>query len=203
MLTILLLTTFLIHASYQVDNVLKVSIYYESLCPDSIRFLTNQLYPAYYKINSSLALDFVPYGKASHTCDGDRCQFSCQHGPNECSGNKYQACGLKEHQSQDQQIEFVNCVMGASNPSAESTIANCAPKLGVPIETILECASSSKGDQILARLGDQTHAVDPKIYFIPTIVFNDSYDFDQHWGSISDFLGTACKALDNNNPGCK
>jgi len=41
---------------------LKLTVYYESLCPDSIRFITKQLYPTYQKL--AFDVEFVPYGKA-------------------------------------------------------------------------------------------------------------------------------------------
>lgn len=47
------------------QNAIKVSVYYESLCPYSIRFITQQLYPNYDRFASDLSLDLVPYGKAN------------------------------------------------------------------------------------------------------------------------------------------
>ncbi|KAK4883205.1 hypothetical protein RN001_006524 [Aquatica leii] len=200
---LLLLVALLFPASHQIEEkVLKVSIYYEALCPDSIQFITKQLYPVYSKINSSLLLDFVPYGKANHHLVNGKWKFSCQHGPNECLGNKYQACGLARNQSQAQNLEFVHCMMSASNPSSEKAVTKCAPKLGIPMADILDCSNNATGDEILAQFGNRTHAVQPNIYFIPTIIFNDVYEFNDHWGAMSDFLTTACNALDNQPGGC-
>jgi len=42
--------------------------------------------------------------------------FECQHGPEECRGNKVQACGLKYIANVDQQVAYVNCVMGDNFP---------------------------------------------------------------------------------------
>lgn len=45
---------------------LKVSVYYESLCPDSINFLVKQFYPVYSTgLKEHLDVDLVPYGKAA------------------------------------------------------------------------------------------------------------------------------------------
>lgn len=43
----------------------KVSVYYESRCPDSVDFINNQFWPAYKKIGSDIKVDLVAYGKAS------------------------------------------------------------------------------------------------------------------------------------------
>lgn len=42
-----------------------VTVYYETLCPDSQRFITFQLYPAWKDLRDHLILEFVPFGKSS------------------------------------------------------------------------------------------------------------------------------------------
>lgn len=37
--------------------------------------------------------------------------FTCQHGPDECSGNKIHSCGLNASPTQAAQVEFVTCQM--------------------------------------------------------------------------------------------
>ncbi|KAF2896204.1 hypothetical protein ILUMI_09963 [Ignelater luminosus] len=181
---------------------LKVSVFYESLCPDSVRFITRQLYPAYEKIGSSLLVDFVPYGKATHNKENGKWIFQCQHGANECWGNKAQACGIAENKGQDKTVNFVKCVMSEPYPANEDAINKCAPELDVPSQQILECSESVKGDELLVNHGERTHAVEPKITFIPTIVFNDKYDAQLQSGALSDFLWTACSLFTDKPSGC-
>lgn len=40
-------------------------MYYETLCPDGIRFLRDQLYPTWQKRRDEMHVKLVPYGKAS------------------------------------------------------------------------------------------------------------------------------------------
>lgn len=47
----------------------KVSVYYEALCPDSKFFITYQLVPAYEELKEFLILDLIPYGKAEASID--------------------------------------------------------------------------------------------------------------------------------------
>lgn len=47
------------------NTVIDVGVYYESLCPDSIRFIKNGLVPAYDTLKDNIRVTFVPYGKAS------------------------------------------------------------------------------------------------------------------------------------------
>ena len=44
----------------------KVTLYYESLCPDCKQFIQSQLWPTYQKLSSTgiLDLEMVPYGNA-------------------------------------------------------------------------------------------------------------------------------------------
>lgn len=42
-----------------------MDIYYESLCPDSIKFINSQLRPNYEAFKQNLEITFVPFGKSS------------------------------------------------------------------------------------------------------------------------------------------
>lgn len=42
----------------------KIDVYYETLCPDSIQFIRRQLYPTYQKIGEIMDISLIPYGKA-------------------------------------------------------------------------------------------------------------------------------------------
>ena len=43
----------------------EVSVYYESLCPDSKKFITTELKETYDKIGHNLDVRFRPFGKAA------------------------------------------------------------------------------------------------------------------------------------------
>lgn len=43
---------------------INIDIYYESLCPDSVKFINNQLYPNWAQISPYVNLQFVPFGKS-------------------------------------------------------------------------------------------------------------------------------------------
>lgn len=49
-------------------NRLNVDVYYESLCPDSIRWIKQQLLPQYDILKDYISVSFIPYGKATVSC---------------------------------------------------------------------------------------------------------------------------------------
>lgn len=46
-------------------TIVNVDVYYESLCGDSMRFITSQLVPSYPDLKQHLHVTFIPYGKAT------------------------------------------------------------------------------------------------------------------------------------------
>ena len=48
------------------ENILpvQVQVYYETLCPYSIDFINQQLYPTYQNLGQYLDIEFIPYGNA-------------------------------------------------------------------------------------------------------------------------------------------
>merc|ERR1712018_790751 len=67
---------------------LQMDLYYESLCPDSTRFISNQIPEMYAALSQEVSINFVPYGFASTTEDENgELHFECQHGERECAGN--------------------------------------------------------------------------------------------------------------------
>lgn len=119
--------------------------------------------------------------------------FECQHGPQECDGNRVQSCVLNHlAENADAQTEFVACQMapGADQTGLEvccittwisittdySTTAQlffnlqCGQKVGVGEEVISECFDGGLGTQLQLEAETLTKAISPS--FVPTIVYN-------------------------------
>jgi hypothetical protein len=57
------------HTHHQTQNLsseqrLPITIYYEALCPDSVKFFKDQLVPTYKDLGKYMDIEFVPYGHA-------------------------------------------------------------------------------------------------------------------------------------------
>ncbi|XP_063992782.1 GILT-like protein 1 [Diachasmimorpha longicaudata] len=163
-----------------VDALIKVDVYYETLCGDSIRFIKNQLIPAYNNLHQYLDINFVPYGKAKYIeVQPQQWTLDCQHGPVEYEGNKAHACVLDQidrlaipkANKQFLKVKFVDCALGSKNPAAAAR--QCAANLG--LNSIDNCCTSSYGDDLLAHCGYITECLEPPLSFVPTIVINDVY----------------------------
>ncbi|XP_044758214.1 GILT-like protein 1 [Coccinella septempunctata] len=182
-------------------SLTKVSVYYESLCPDSINFIANELFPNYENFKGRILVDLVPYGKASQSkaVSGDWI-FRCQHGSDECRGNKYQACALNQKKGQDNDVKFVNCAMTLADPSDPSGIENCANQNGYNWNTLTACFEGRQGGDLLAAYGDRTHNLKPKLRFVPTIMLDDEFDQSVQNQCLHDLAGALCSKMSEPKP---
>lgn len=189
-------------------NIVNVDVYYESLCGDSMRFFTNQLEPSYPLLKRHINITLIPYGKATHTRESKTrgetgpWQFSCQHGPAECRGNKAQACAIHSIRSseaaEDQQPLTVNLVGVAMSAGSSVVIPQVAKDLGLRQETrdsIDACIASPLGDELLAANGDKTAAFQSPLRFVPSIVINGVYSKENQDEALSDFPKLICRHL--------
>ncbi|KAJ8918983.1 hypothetical protein NQ315_016887 [Exocentrus adspersus] len=166
---------------------LKISVYYETLCPDSIRFLVNEFYPTYQDHAEHMEVDLVPYGKANATNSSGSWVFQCQHGPAECYGNKVHSCAVDLYPV-NQSTEFVVCAMSSTNASSDVNLEQCAVTANISWTTLQECISSGQGDELLAANGRRTDELIPDlINFVPTIVFQDVFNNDLHTVALNNF----------------
>ncbi|CAH1969828.1 unnamed protein product [Acanthoscelides obtectus] len=81
----------------------------------------------------------------------------------------------------------------AKNTKSEEAYA-CASENHVNFSDIQHCSESEKGDELLASNGYRTTSVKPPIRFVPTVIFNDSYNQSmqdmalKNFSSVVDFL---------------
>merc|ERR1711970_733789 len=174
------------------DPTVKLTVYYEDMCPDSIRFITTQLYPAWQHFGADLNISFKPFGKANFTETIDGWVFTCQHGPRECVGNKVQACLLNMVQEQEIQVPLINCMMSSAHPPPPTS--SCLDSLGISfpeVDWVEACAAGDEGTDLLHDIGVETHGLVPPLYSVPWVLFNDEYnkeDWEQGLENLSKVL---------------
>ncbi|CAG7727381.1 unnamed protein product [Allacma fusca] len=177
---------------------LKVSVYYETLCPHSIKFIRDQLYPVYEELREYLELDLVPYGNAETIRHPNgTVQFWCQHGTSECFGNTVHACAISLL-APEVSAFFIYCTMYQRPPSLAGSF--CAKELNITFAPIRNCARSNEGKRLHERNGNRTAALVPYQKWVPWITFNDGWDENDDGLSSVNFLAVVCKHLRATQP---
>ncbi|RXG73043.1 Gamma-interferon-inducible lysosomal thiol reductase [Armadillidium vulgare] len=183
----------------ETDDPVNISVFYESLCPDSIRFFTAQLEPTYTELRSIMTVDTHAYGKASDVADTEGgYTFECQHGPDECYGNKVLACGQQYITNHNTFLEFNFCVMGAEDPPSSGE--ECANQVGASATDIITCANSTEGEFLLHEVGLVEAKLDPQLTYVPWIIINDEFTQENLDAAQEDLKTLVCNTYQGTPP---
>lgn len=160
---------------------MKLTLLYESLCPDCQMLIRDVIYPQVWKYGKDfIDLELIPYGNARHTSGANGTyQISCQHGPVECKLNKLHSCVIHQLVDVSRWFPFIYCMEVAISGGQEPDKATqqCYTQLGIKASEqnkITECTKGPQGDQLQKAAADRTDAAVPdKHEFVPWIVVND------------------------------
>ncbi|KAH1023796.1 hypothetical protein HUJ05_003396 [Dendroctonus ponderosae] len=179
----------------------KVSVFYETLCPDCIAFITNQLHPNYKAFGSSLIdLQLIPCGFEHESVVNGSKIFICQHGQNECYGNRVHGCVIALYSITISE-SFAACSESSDNPASKEALQSCASSNQISWPDIEMCISSIAGEKIMEANEKITAQLNPRS--VPTVVFNGGFNENDANQSIDDLKGVICKYLNNNPPQCR
>lgn len=203
---------FVIHVEAQ--SKIPVNVYYESLCPDSAKFINEQLYPALQQFRGNVDLKLIPFGKSSYRTQGSETTFECHHGPNECYGNKVHACAIQHIEGSSYEpnntkevltLNYVNCLMErAQLKSGEFPGESCARDTDIRNwENIAACANDTEGSDLLRKAGDETNKLQKPLTSVPTVAFRQTYDRDTQNQAVDDFRAALCKNLNPAPVACR
>ncbi|CAH1983772.1 unnamed protein product [Acanthoscelides obtectus] len=149
---------------------LKVSLYYGSYDPMSKKFIKEQLYPTYEKLQDYLDIEIIPFGNARMSKEDGKYDFGCRFGPKECSTNEVHSCVVDMHPG-IKALQFLRCSAMEHDPYI--VIQKCAENATIPYQEIKQCYDT-RGSQLLVANG--VKSLEVGYTFIPAIVFNDKYD---------------------------
>ena len=152
-------------------QLVSFTLYTESLCPDCTDFMEKQLCPAFKDVGSIMNLGFVPYGNAKEQQQGDKWEFTCQHGPEECYGNLIQTCAIHYHPDSTVYFPFIYCVQSSSNLPSESAPI-CASKFGLSYDEIQSCVDGPLGNSLEHEMALKTDALQPPHDHVPWVTLN-------------------------------
>ena len=186
-------------------KTVTVTVYLSSLCPDCIEAVTKQIYPAYIKLAPTgiLNLQFIPYGNAHAKRIGEKYEFSCQHGPDECLGNKMETCAI-HHSSESftnqsrSSVDFINCMENYGPTLVNSEY--CAITNNLSWQLISACAHGTEGDELLFKMAEMTDALNPPHTSVPWYSVNGVHSEEIQEGLLSDMLTYVCKVYTGPKP---
>ncbi|KFM58934.1 Gamma-interferon-inducible lysosomal thiol reductase, partial [Stegodyphus mimosarum] len=180
----------------------QLDIYYETDCPDSMRFVTRQLYPLYREMESILDIRLIPYGKAReyYNTETKKYDFMCHHGPSECYGNTVQSCVISLYPEKKDQMNFIDCMENYPRPSQSA--AKCARRMSLDWNKIEKCASGDEGNRLLHENAQLTENLNPRLYFVPWIVVNKVYSDSNQRMSLRNLKSVVCNAYKGDHEKC-
>ncbi|XP_061401328.1 GILT-like protein 3 [Musca vetustissima] len=179
----------LTNAELEFDK-LKVEIYYETLCPDSMRFVRNQLYGAMIdgRLLQFSELVFIPYGKVGSWTNPSTNETTlyCQHGNRECELNALHAC-IVEHNTMREQLDMITCLLNGYSTDVDT----CATQLNIDVTAAKNCKATRSTVDILKKYGDMTDAID--MTFVPSIGLGGVFDPWKQRSILHNFARVFCR----------
>jgi len=165
--------------SFEQSPVLDLIVFFESKCPDSMRFMKDQLKPTFDQLSAYFSVSPIAWGNASFKPDGKGgFNFTCQHGPEECKGNKMFACAMHYISDHHQYVNFTTCAMSLDDPptALESACADIMTK--TVKESTETCRDTVEGDYMLAGNYIVQDGLAPDETWIPWMVVNGEHTAD-------------------------
>jgi len=177
-------------------DIPKIDVYYESLCPYCEGFIGDSFKTYFSKLgHEKIAnITFIPYGNAQEVQQGSKYVYTCQHGPDECTGNVFEACA-KSKMSSEQFHGFLICVkenieLNKRDFTVTTKFCTNDDKLASDITT---CAYSGEGNALQHEAALQTNSLDPPHKYVPWIVVNGKYDPNTGDQIVDDLFKYICK----------
>ena len=101
-------------------------------------------------------------------------------------------------------VPLISCIMSSQFPPLAADV--CLAEVGVVTtspDQVSTCAQSDEGSQLLHNIGVETLSLDPPLYFVPWIIFNDEFDEDLWEQSLIDFKKVLCDNFLSDSEACQ
>ncbi|KAL9268441.1 Gamma-interferon-responsive lysosomal thiol protein-like protein [Drosera capensis] len=168
-------------AASNITQKVAVDMYYESLCPLSADFITNELAKVFQEqdLFSIIDLRLSPWGNAQI---GEGESFSCQHGESECLLNTIEACAISIWPDVNQHFPLISCIETSVQQGQSPHWETCCQTLGFDSNAVSDCYSNGLGNQLEMQYAAQT----PPHQFVPWVVvdgqpINNDYENFVHY----------------------
>ncbi|CAF0776034.1 unnamed protein product [Rotaria sp. Silwood1] len=183
------------------NDLVNLSIYYETLCPDCRQFITTQVWNTYQAILSIVNISFVPYGNAREVYRPETklYQFYCQHGADECYGNIIHTCVIYLYANTTSHLPFIYCTESKEG-DVETIAEECAQKTSIDFDKVSACVQSRLGNQLQHAFAVQTDSLQPPHQYVPWVTVNGEHTEEMEQEAEKDLIGLICKTYKGSNP---
>jgi len=81
------------------------------------------------------------------------------------------ACSIDVIKDPSVQLQFVACMI-ENNIDPVRIMNTCGERISVDLESIKKCSNTERGKELLAKYGEMTNSLVPRVSFIPTITLD-------------------------------
>ncbi|KAL8262313.1 hypothetical protein R6Q59_026395 [Mikania micrantha] len=183
-----------ISKSHGVEDKVKVSLYYESLCPFCANFIVNQLGKALFQWNliSIVDLKMVPWGNTQFAPNN---AWICQHGPDECMIDIVEACAIDLLPQPGLRFKLIECIENLDLQGRHGDWKSCMSSLKIDPKPITDCYQTRKGFDLELKFADETKKLNPPHRFVPWVLVNN-HPLQEDY---QNFVAYICKAYKGGN----
>lgn len=174
----------------QDDQMVKLAVFMESLCPDTRRFFLAQLLPTNREIGSIMQIKIVPFGHARTLGNG---KMICQHGPRECEGNRRMACIESRAKNQSELVETLGCIF-KRDQSVHDCVSNNME--GASFDEIEACTKADESYQMMVEAEKATG----RLGYVPHLTVNGESSDDIQDQAENDLKRFICKQYKGQTP---
>uniref|UniRef100_A0A3Q2ZTB3 Gamma-interferon-inducible lysosomal thiol reductase n=2 Tax=Kryptolebias marmoratus TaxID=37003 RepID=A0A3Q2ZTB3_KRYMA len=178
-------------SSNQTVPRVSVAVYYESLCPDSRYFITQQLFPTWTMLQDIMSVTLVPYGNAKEVLSAAS-PFTCQHGAPECRVNMIQAC-IIHFTGNPLSLQIIYCMESSADVlnATQPCLQLYAPS--VSWSSVDSCVNGRLGYQLMHGYAVMTRALNPVHTHVPWVTFDGEYTQENEDKAASSLFHLVCE----------
>ncbi|KAL3622747.1 hypothetical protein CASFOL_032012 [Castilleja foliolosa] len=175
------------------ENRVKLSLYYESLCPYCANFIVNHLVKIFQTdLINIVDLRLVPWGNTRIQTNDT---WACQHGVDECQLDVTEACAINAWPSVGKHFKFIYCVERLHLMDRHTEWQSCFGSTKLDSKPVDNCYNNGLGYQLEKAYADETAKLEPRHRFVPWVVVNN-YPLQE---DFQNFIGYICKAYKGSN----
>ncbi|KAG8374448.1 hypothetical protein BUALT_Bualt11G0133000 [Buddleja alternifolia] len=166
----------------------KLSVYYESLCPYCANFIVNHLVKIFQTdLINIVNLRLVPWGN-THISPNN--SWICQHGVDECQLDVTEACAINAWPRMETHFRFIYCIERLHLMNKHTEWQSCFGATGFDRRPLDSCYNNGLGHKLEKAYADETGKLNPRHRFVPWVVIN-SFPLQEDY---QNFIAYICKA---------